>query len=100
MEDKQSLHLVMVPAEDMATLLQMARQILARLDTPTPASPAAAAPIGGYITAKEFMDATRIKRTKFNSLVLSNKIKTIKKSRKVLVPASEVQRYFTDPTIQ
>lgn len=53
-----------------------------------------------YITAKEFMEAVRIKRTKFDQLVQSNKIKTIKKKRKIYVPAKEVERYFSDPLIQ
>lgn len=52
------------------------------------------------ITAVEFMAAVRIKRTKFDRLVAANKIKTIKKKRKIYVPVSEVDRYFRDPSIQ
>ncbi|MFN8288989.1 MAG: hypothetical protein U0U70_01910 [Chitinophagaceae bacterium] len=51
------------------------------------------------ITAKEFMEAVRIKRTKFDQLVLGNKIRVIKKRRKIYVPVSEIERYFSDPTI-
>lgn len=47
-----------------------------------------------YITAKEFMDAVRIKRTKFDQLVQANKIKTIKKGRKIYLHVSEVEKYF------
>lgn len=47
-----------------------------------------------YITAMEFMQAVRIGRTKFDQLVAANKVKTIKKDRKIYVPAGEVERYF------
>lgn len=50
-----------------------------------------------YITAKEFMDTVRIKRTKFDELVQQNKIKIIKKTRKIYVPVEEVERYFASP---
>jgi hypothetical protein len=53
-----------------------------------------------HITAREFMEAVRIKRTKFDQLVVTNKIKVIKKRRKIYVPVSEVERYFADPKIQ
>lgn len=52
-----------------------------------------------YITAKEFMKAVGIKRTRFYNLIALNKIKTIKKSRHIHVLASEVERYFKDPSI-
>lgn len=47
-----------------------------------------------YITAKEFMDTLRIKRTKFDQLVQTNKIRIIKKERKIYVSVKEVDRYF------
>lgn len=53
-----------------------------------------------HITAKEFMAAVKIGRTKFDKLVQTNKIKTIKKKRKIYVPAREVERYFSDQRIQ
>lgn len=53
-----------------------------------------------YITAIEFMEAVRICRSKFDSLVEENKVKTIKKGRKIYVPTTEIERYFTDPTIK
>lgn len=49
-----------------------------------------------YITAMEFMQTVRIGRTKFDQLVAANKVKTIKKDRKIYVPAGEVERYFTN----
>ena len=53
-----------------------------------------------FITANEFMDAVRIRRSKFDHLVLNNKIETLKKGRKIYVKSSEVSRYFNDLTIQ
>jgi hypothetical protein len=46
------------------------------------------------------MDAVKIRRWKFDQLIAGNLIKTIKKKRKIYVPESEIQRYFTDPSIQ
>ena len=48
----------------------------------------------GFITAKEFMSTIRIGRTKFDQLVRANKIRSIKKDRKIYVPIGEVERYF------
>ncbi|MFT3932828.1 MAG: hypothetical protein QM726_04355 [Chitinophagaceae bacterium] len=52
-----------------------------------------------HITAKEFMAAVKIGRTKFDALVNTSKIKVIKKKRKIYVPVSEVNRYFTDANV-
>jgi len=49
-----------------------------------------------YITALEFMKAVRIRRWKFNCLVKSGKIMTMKKKRKIYVPKGEIQRYFLE----
>jgi hypothetical protein len=54
----------------------------------------------GFLTALEFMSAVKIKRWKFDQLISANKIKAVKKKRKIYVPVSEVERYFTDPKIQ
>jgi len=51
-----------------------------------------------YITAIEFMKAVRIRRWKFNCLVKSGKIKTMKKKRKIYVPKGEIERYFAEIT--
>lgn len=53
-----------------------------------------------YIPALEFMRAVGIKRWKFDQLIAGNLIKTIKKKRKIYVAVREIQRYFTDPSIQ
>jgi hypothetical protein len=49
-----------------------------------------------HITAKEFMAAVRIGRTKFDQLVNTSRIRVIKKRRKIYVPVGEVERYFSD----
>lgn len=51
------------------------------------------------ITAIEFMSAVKICRSTFDQLVLNNKIKTIKRRRKIYVPVTEIDRYFNDPSI-
>jgi hypothetical protein len=48
------------------------------------------------VTAIEFMQAVRIRRWKFNCLVSSGKIITLKKKRKIYVPKGEIDRYFSD----
>jgi hypothetical protein len=58
------------------------------------------APPPTYLTAVEFMRAVRICRSKFDQLSAGSKIRVIKKKRKLYVPFSEVERYFTDPTIE
>lgn len=52
------------------------------------------------VTAKEFMAAVRIGRTKFDQLVQTGKIRIIKKRRKIYVPVGEIERYFNDASIQ
>ena len=44
-----------------------------------------------YVTALEFMKAVRIRRWKFNCLVKSGNIKTMKKKRKIYVPKGEIE---------
>jgi hypothetical protein len=53
-----------------------------------------------YLTAVEFMRAVKICRSKFDQLSARSKIRVIKKKRKLYVPFSEVERYFTDPSIE
>ena len=53
-----------------------------------------------YLTAREFMDAVHIKRRKFNDLMKTNKIKTIRKARKIYVPIGEVERFFMDSSVR
>lgn len=96
--DIQSATLVMIPKEEWADFLAAQQDILQQLKELNTRGPTGI-PVK-HITAKEFMDAVRIKRTKFDQLVQSNKIKTVKKRRKIYVPVSEVERYFNDPVIQ
>jgi hypothetical protein len=53
-----------------------------------------------YITAKEFMTAVRIGRTKFDQHVATNNIRIIKKNRKIYVPLREIERYFSHTDIR
>jgi hypothetical protein len=53
-----------------------------------------------FITASEFMQSVKIGRWKFDQLIRLNKIKTIKKERKIYVLATEVERYFMDSDIR
>lgn len=52
------------------------------------------------LTAKEFMDAAAIKRTYFYKLVSTGKLKSVRKGRRIKVPASELKRYWNDPTFK
>jgi len=94
----QNVTLVMIPEEELAFIKNTQQEILQQLKESYTKEP------GGVsiknITAKEFMAAVRIGRTKFDQLVSTSKIRIIKKRRKIYVPVSEVDRYFTDPGIQ
>jgi len=96
--DLQGKTLFMIPAEDLAQLKTSQQEILQQLkelNSKRPGGPAVK-----YITAKEFMKAVSIGRTKFDQLVNTNKIKVVKKRRKIYVPIVEVDRYFTDTGIR
>jgi hypothetical protein len=56
-------------------------------------------PGSNYMSAIEFMNAVRIKRSRFAKLVNASKIKVIKKGRRIYVPIGEVERYFSDKGI-
>lgn len=86
---------VVVPEADWNQLLAGQEKILQLIKELRAAVPSAAAVVP-YITAMEFMQAVRIGRTKFDQLVAANKIKTIKKDRKIYVPIGEVERYFKE----
>ncbi len=94
----QRMNLVMIPQEELANLQVTQQEILKQLQNLQSVS-SSTVPIR-YITAKEFMVAVRICRSKFDQLVNQNKIRTIKKRRKIYVPTSEVDRYFSDPSIR
>jgi thiaminase len=93
----ENMTLVMIPKEAWTDIVAMQQDILRKLQELS-AKETNAVPIK-YITAKEFMAAVRIGRTKFDQLVQTSKIRTTKKRRKIYVPVSEVERYFTDVSI-
>ena len=96
--NSQRMNLVIIPEEELTNIQTTQQEILRQLQSlQYPSS--TTVPVR-HITAKEFMAAVRICRSKFDQLVNENKIKTIKKRRKIYVPTSEVDRYFTDPSIQ
>ncbi len=95
--DTDKMTLVMLPKEEWADIVAAQQDILLQLKELNTKG-LNGVPVK-YITAKEFMAAVRIQRTKFDQLAQSNKIKTIKKRRKIYVPISEVEKYFTDPSV-
>ena len=94
----ETMTLIMIPQEQLEQILNWQRDILQQLKELNTRGPTGV-PVKN-IPAKDFMLAVDIKRTKFDELVKANKIKTIKKKRKVYVPIEEVDRYFNDPSIQ
>lgn len=94
----QRMNLVMIPQEELSNLQSTQLEILRQLQTlqslTSPTVPLR------HITAKEFMTAVRICRSKFDQLVSQNKIRIIRKRRKIYVPTSEVDRYFSDSSIK
>jgi len=87
------VHVLVVPKADWLKLLEGQAELLRLVQELNGKVPVAAA-IVPYITAMEFMQAVRIGRTKFDQLVAANKIRTVKKDRKIYVPVGEVERYF------
>lgn len=95
--DRQQMNFVIIPREELDTLLDNQQKILQQLQHLQPLRDKTI-PIK-HITAKEFMAAVKISRSKFDQLVHENKIKIIKKTRRIYVPISEVDRYFNDAEI-
>lgn len=94
--------MVIIPEEEWNAFKDKQEQILESLKGLQNASPGGQglnrsphAPLSNYITAKEFMDAVRIRRTKFDELVQSNQVRILKKGRKIYVEVKEIQRYFS-----
>ncbi|WP_207510435.1 hypothetical protein [Longitalea luteola] len=99
MDLSSSTIVLIIPAEDLNLIKAKQQEIIDRLsEMTTPTNSKSDIP-ANYITAIEFMDAVRIRRSKFDELVASNKINTIKKKRKIYVPVTEIERYFKDPSI-
>jgi len=96
--ERKVMNLVILPEEEWNQIRSSQNEILALLKDVKADSRISINPYG-YITAMEFMKAVRIRRTKFDQLVQSNKIRIIKKLRKIYVPVTEIDRYFKDSTI-
>ena len=82
--NSQRMNLVIIPEEELINIQTTQQEILRQLQSlQYPSS--TTVPVR-HITAKEFMAAVRICRSKFDQLVSENKIKTIKKRRKNISP--------------
>jgi hypothetical protein len=90
--NSENMTFVMLPKEEWEYFKLTISEVLERLQQPS--APLVTSPAVNYITAKEFMDAVRIKRTKFDQLVAENKVQILKKGRKIYLLATEVERYF------
>jgi len=95
----ESKMFVLIPAEELAFIKSTQAQILKFITELKSAKQPDWIAVKN-ITALEFMKAVRIKRTKFDQLVNESRIKVIKKKRKIYVPVSEIDRYFSDSSIQ
>lgn len=95
--DFERVTMVMIPEREWMAMKTLQMEILQQVKDLHLKGPAGI-PID-YITAKEFMKAVNIGRTKFDQLVNGCKIRVVKKRRKIYVPAREVERYFKDPSI-
>ena len=95
----KGLSMVIIPEEELDKLKTTQLEILNELKE-LRLEKSQSKSISMHITAKEYMQAVRICRSKFDQLVSANKIKTIKKRRKIYVPSSEIERFFNDPSIQ
>lgn len=91
------MKVVIVPEEEWRLLLYGQQEMLRLLQELQISEKPVAVKHGesSYITAIEFMAAVRIKRTKFDQLVATSQIKVIRKGRKIYVPSTEIQRYFS-----
>ena len=89
-----------IPSEEFGTIVEDIRKIITKLDEIKFALSTERRVGARFITASEFMELVRIGRWKFDQLIRLNKIKTIKKERKIYVLATEVDRYFMDSDIR
>ncbi len=89
-----------IPSEEFGMIVEDIRKIITKLDEIKFALSTERRVGARFITAFEFMESVRIGRWKFDQLIRLNKIKTIKKERKIYVLATEVDRYFIDSDIR
>ena len=85
---------------ELRNVAQVQKDILDRLGLDKREPPSLPEIKPGYLPALEYMRVIGIKRWKFNQLISENKIKAIKKKRKIYVPVSEIERYYKDPNVQ
>jgi len=97
--DLQAVTMILIPKEELEQIKSTQQDILIQIQRLHDSKVSTSKNTGDYLTAKEFMAAIKICRSKFDQLVSENKIRTIKKKRKIYVPSTEVERYFTDPSI-
>jgi hypothetical protein len=87
---------ILVGKQDIENLKRTQQDILRKLEELNNNGKSTAILQSPYVTANEFMQAVRIRRWKFNCLVSSGKIMSIKKKRKIYVPKGEIERYFQE----
>jgi hypothetical protein len=73
----QGMNLVIIPEIELVNLKTAQAEILNELKNLR--TPTLRVPFPSHITAKEYMSAVKIYRSKFDQLVATNKIKTVKK---------------------
>jgi hypothetical protein len=98
MDTQPSMTLVMIPASELESIKATQNEILTLLKNPSGKRENIFT--SDHVLAADYMKAVGIKRTKFYDLVGKGKIRTLKKCRKIYVPAAEIKRYFTDPSIK
>ncbi len=92
---ESAVRVLIIPEDEWKKLLENQSELL-RLLKELAGRDTGAGKTVPFITAIEFMSAVRIGRTKFDQLVAQNKVRTIKKDRKIYVPIGEVERYFKE----
>jgi len=91
---------VLVPVEEWQGIKHTQQEILQWIRQQKEPAIAKDQVASNYITAIEFMEAVRIRRSKFDELVAAHKLHVVKKKRKIYVAVSEIERYFRDPSIE
>lgn len=89
MNVQEMTSLVMIPLQELNFLKATQQEILQQLKELRSTQPKTLQ--ANHLTAMEFMAAVKICRSKFDQLVSTNKIRIVKKKRKIYVPFSEVE---------
>jgi hypothetical protein len=87
---------ILVGRQDIESIKKSQQDILKKLEELDKKEKSSQVLNSPYVTAIEFMQAVRIRRWKFNCLVSSGKIMSIKNKRKIYIPNGEIDRYFSD----